>query len=175
MNTTKKHTKPTAAPRGGNPDRRQVKKKKESTLDPKLFVKKAQPSGQEGFRTEKSFEGLGLSNKLLQNILAKGYQTLTNIQEQSILPLLDGRDMMAISKTGSGKTAAYLLPILERYVRLRKTSGATIGCLRYLVLQPSRELAAQCHSMLASLSKYLTRANGDGFTSLPVFGGSSIR
>ena len=46
---------------------------------------------------------------MLQNILAKGYQTLTNIQEQSILPLLQGRDMMGISKTGSGKTAAFLI------------------------------------------------------------------
>jgi ATP-dependent RNA helicase RhlE len=49
---TKKNTKSSAPARGANPDRRQVKKK-ESTLDPRLFVKKAQPSGQEGFRTEK--------------------------------------------------------------------------------------------------------------------------
>ena len=102
---TRKNTKPSAPARTQNTDRRQVKKK-ESTLDPRLFVKKAQPSGQEGFRTEKTFADLGLTAKLLQNILAKGYETLTNIQEQSILPLLQGRDMMGISKTGSGKTAA---------------------------------------------------------------------
>ena len=110
---TRKNTKPSAPARTQNSDRRQVKKK-ESTLDPRLFVKKAQPSGQEGFRTEKTFADLGLTAKLLQNILAKGYETLTNIQEQSILPLLQGRDMMGISKTGSGKTAAFLIPLINK-------------------------------------------------------------
>lgn len=76
---------------------------------------------------------------------------------------------MAHAVTGSGKTAAYLLPILEKYVRLRQTKSISIGKLRYLVMQPTRELAVQCHSMLALLCKHL-----NGFTSLPVFGGSSL-
>jgi len=126
---SKKNTKSAAPVRGANPDRRQVKKK-ESTLDPRLFVKKAQPSGQEGFRTEKSFAELGLSAKLLQNILAKGYQTLTTIQEQSIEPLLHGRDVMAISKTGSGKTAAFLIPIIEH--ALKDPRNYTISTRIYL-------------------------------------------
>ena len=58
--------------------------------------------------------------------------------------------------TGSGKTAAYLLPILEKYIKLRQSKGqASIGRLRYLVLQPTRELAAQCHSMLENVAKYI--------------------
>jgi superfamily II DNA/RNA helicase len=76
---------------------------------------------------------------------------------------------MAHSVTGSGKTAAYLLPILERYVRLRQSKSSGVGKLRYLVLQPTRELVVQCHSMLVLLSKYL-----NGFACLPVFGGSSL-
>ena len=143
-NSTRKNIKPAPATRGGNQDRRTVKKK-ESTLDPRLFVKKAQPSGQEGFRTEKTFADLGLTAKLLQNILAKGYQTLTNIQEQSILPLLQGRDMMAISKTGSGKTAAFLIPIIEH--ALKDPSNYTA-----LVVTPTRELALQIEEEFKSLT-----------------------
>ena len=143
-NATRKNTKPAPTPRGGNQDRRTVKKK-ESTLDPRLFVKKAQPSGQEGFRTEKTFADLGLTAKLLQNILAKGYQTLTNIQEQSILPLLEGRDMMAISKTGSGKTAAFLIPIIEHALKDFRNYTA-------LVVTPTRELALQIEEEFKSLT-----------------------
>jgi ATP-dependent RNA helicase RhlE len=143
-NSTRKNTKPAPAPRGGNQDRRTVKKK-ESTLDPRLFVKKAQPSGQEGFRTEKTFADLGLTAKLLQNILAKGYQTLTNIQEQSIQPLLQGRDMMAISKTGSGKTAAFLIPIIEHALKDPRNYTA-------LVVTPTRELALQIEEEFKSLT-----------------------
>lgn len=130
--------------RGGNMDRRQVKKKKESTLDPRLFVKKAKPSGQAGFRTEKSFEDLNLNPRLLANIQAKGYQTLTTIQEQSIQPLLEGRDMMAISKTGSGKTAAFLIPIIEHALKDSRNYTA-------LVVTPTRELALQIEEEFKSL------------------------
>ena len=143
-NSIRKNTKPAPATRGGNQDRRTVKKK-ESTLDLLLFVKKAQPSGQEGFRTEKTFADLGLTAKLLQNILAKGYQTLTNIQEQSIQPLLQGRDMMAISKTGSGKTAAFLIPIIEHALKDPRNYTA-------LVVTPTRELALQIEEEFKSLA-----------------------
>jgi len=145
MNNTRKNTAPSNTPRGGNIDRRQVKKKKESTLDPKLFVKKAMPSGQAGFRTEKSFEDLPLNAKLLANIQKKGYETLTTIQEQSILPLLDGRDMMAISKTGSGKTAAFLIPIIEHALKDPRNYTA-------LVVTPTRELALQIEEEFKSLA-----------------------
>lgn len=145
MNNTRKNTSPTSSPRGGNTDRRQVKKKKESTLDPKLFVKKAKPSGQAGFRTEKTFVDLNLNERLLANILAKGYQTLTTIQEQSILPLLDGRDMMAISKTGSGKTAAFLIPIIEHALKDPRNYTA-------LVVTPTRELALQIEEEFKTLT-----------------------
>jgi len=83
--------------------------------------------------------------------------------------VLEGNDIMAHAVTGSGKTAAYLMPILEKYLRLRQARAVSIAKLRYLILQPTRELAVQCHSMLAHLSKYL-----HGFSSVPVFGGSSL-
>ncbi len=135
---------PTNPSRGGNMDRRQVKKKKESTLDPKLFVKKAKPSGQAGFRTETTFLDLNLNPRLLANIQSKGYETLTTIQEQSIQPLLEGRDMMAISKTGSGKTAAFLIPIIEHALKDPRNYTA-------LVVTPTRELALQIEEEFKSL------------------------
>ena len=62
--------------------------------------------------------------------------------------VLEGHDIMAHSVTGSGKTAAYLLPIMQKYLKLRQQTHVEMGKLRYLILQPTRELAAQCHSML---------------------------
>jgi ATP-dependent RNA helicase RhlE len=88
MNNTRNNTVPS---RAGNADRRQVKKKKESTLDPKLFVKKAKPSGQAGFRTEKTFEDLNLNPRLLSNILAKGYETLTTSKNNPFYLSLMGK------------------------------------------------------------------------------------
>ncbi len=80
----------------------------------------------------------------MANILAKGYQTLTTIQEQSIQPLLEGRDIMAISKTGSGKTAAFLIPIIEHALKDSRNYTA-------LVVTPTRELALQIEEEFKSL------------------------
>jgi len=66
----------------------------------------------------------------------------------SIPAILEGHDILAHSVTGSGKTASYLLPMLQKYLKLRQTSAVEFGKVRYLVLTPTRELAAQAHSML---------------------------
>jgi len=79
--------------------------------------------------------------------------------------------VLAHSVTGSGKTASYLLPILQKYLRHRMTINTEIGKLRYLILQPTRELAAQSHAMLQSLSKFMPQ----GFNSIALFGGSSMK
>jgi ATP-dependent RNA helicase DDX27 len=84
--------------------------------------------------------------------------------------ILDGNDILAHAVTGSGKTASYLLPMLEKYLRLMQSNMTTLGKLRYLILQPTRELVAQCHSMLLNLSKYMKSQ----FTSCAIFGGTSI-
>lgn len=78
---------------------------------------------------------------------------------------------MAHSVTGSGKTAAYLLPILQKYLKVRMTVNVEINKLRYLILQPTRELAAQCHSMLQNLGKYMPSS----FNTCAAFGGSSLK
>jgi ATP-dependent RNA helicase DDX27 len=116
-----------------------------------------------------SFHQLFISKALTKAASELEYDHPTVIQRNVIPAIIEGNDIMAHAVTGSGKTAAYLLPILEKYIRLRQSRSVSVGKLRYLVLQPTRELAVQCQSMLTLLSKHLT-----GFTSMAVFGGSSL-
>ncbi len=88
-----------------------------------------------------SFESLGLAPALLKALAAEGYTAPTPIQQQAITPALAGRDVQGIAQTGTGKTAAFALPILQRLAADRKP--AVRGGCRVLVLAPTRELASQ--------------------------------
>jgi len=90
----------------------------------------------------KSFEELRLSRTVLRALADMGYSRPTPIQARAIPHALAGRDVMGSAVTGSGKTAAFLLPTIERIV-LHKGAAAT----RVLVLLPTRELASQCHEV----------------------------
>ena len=87
------------------------------------------------------FTDLGLVETLLRALREEGYTTPTPIQAQSIPPLLQGRDLLGIAQTGTGKTAAFALPIIQRL--LANPRRAEPGYVRALVLAPTRELAAQ--------------------------------
>jgi ATP-dependent RNA helicase RhlE len=87
------------------------------------------------------FTDLGLPETLLQAIAHEGYTTPSPIQAQAIPPLLQGRDLLGIAQTGTGKTAAFALPILARILADRRRPAP--GSVRTLVLAPTRELAAQ--------------------------------
>lgn len=145
MNTNNRH-KSINPKRVSSPGTRPVQKKKESTLDAKLLVKKAQPSGQAGFRSEIPFTKLNLQPTLLKNLKDKGYETMTNIQEESIFPLLEGKDLLGISNTGSGKTGAFLIPIIEHAKADQQQFAA-------LIVTPTRELALQIEEEFKTLSK----------------------
>ena len=87
------------------------------------------------------FEDLGLSQPVLQALDLKGYNNPTPIQAQAIPPVLEGRDLMGIAQTGTGKTAAFMLPSIDR---LRESDKQTpFKSCRMLVLAPTRELAGQ--------------------------------
>src|ERR1700727_2250737 len=85
------------------------------------------------------FSELGLSEKVLKAVEASGYDTPTPIQEQAIPYALQGRDVLGIAQTGTGKTAAFTLPMLSVLERGR----ARARMPRTLILEPTRELAAQ--------------------------------
>jgi ATP-dependent RNA helicase RhlE len=87
------------------------------------------------------FNSLGLDPLLLKALAAEGYVAPTPIQEQAIPHVLAGRDVQGIAQTGTGKTAAFALPILQRLAEIKKQPPRT-GC-RVLVLSPTRELASQ--------------------------------
>ncbi|WP_084584614.1 DEAD/DEAH box helicase [Sphingomonas azotifigens] len=112
------------------------------------------------------FKDLGLSETVLAALAAKGYNEATPIQAQSIPALLEGRDLLGIAQTGTGKTAAFMLPSIDRLVASGKRAQPR-GC-RMLVLAPTRELAAQ----IADNAKHY--ASGTGLRIATVFGGTSV-
>ena len=111
------------------------------------------------------FAHLGLGRPLLEALERCGYNTPTEIQEQAIPAVLSGKDLMAAAQTGTGKTAGFILPMLEI---LRQGTKAGPGHVRSLVLTPTRELAAQVAESAA------TYGNGLALRSAVVFGGVGI-
>ncbi len=99
------------------------------------------------------FSDLGLSKPLLDALAAKGYDTPTPIQLQSIPPLLKGHDLCGVAQTGTGKTAAFALPSLQ-YLSENPKAPQPLHC-RMLVLSPTRELAAQIAQSFRDYSKRL--------------------
>jgi ATP-dependent RNA helicase RhlE len=95
-------------------------------------------------------------------VKAAGYVTPTPIQAQAIPPVMQGRDVMGLAQTGTGKTAAFVLPILERLIEGPR------GCVRALVIAPTRELAEQIHQTVLILGR-ATRLR-----SVTVYGGVSV-
>lgn len=97
-----------------------------------------------------SFAHLGLMPALLANLQRLDYQQPTAVQQQAIAPVLAGKDVLAAAQTGTGKTAAFTLPVLQ--LLLTQGDKVTSNCVRTLVLVPTRELAEQVHE---SIRKYL--------------------
>ncbi|MCU7555358.1 DEAD/DEAH box helicase [Alteromonas sp. ASW11-19] len=111
------------------------------------------------------FSELGLSAPLLSAISAQNYQTPSPIQEQAIPPILAGNDVLAAAQTGTGKTAGFALPILQRLSEGRKPGANQV---RALILTPTRELAAQVADSVTALSADLP------LSTAVVFGGVGI-
>jgi ATP-dependent RNA helicase RhlE len=119
------------------------------------------PLNEQARRTD--FDSLGLSAELIRAVDDLGFTRLTDVQADAIPPAAMGRDVLACAMTGSGKTAAFLLPILHRL------KDRPAGRTRALILSPTRELAAQTHAQLVELAKY-TRLRGAA-----IFGGVGMK
>ncbi len=105
------------------------------------------------------FDQLPLDPRILAGVRNAGFTTPTPIQEQAIPLVLDGQDIIGLAQTGTGKTAAFILPILQRLTR------GPLGRVRALVLAPTRELAEQIHQTSVALGKH-TKAR-----SVSIYGG----
>lgn len=113
----------------------------------------------------KSFNSLGLSEPILKAVSETGYDTPTPIQAQAIPAVISGRDVMAAAQTGTGKTAGFTLPILERLSKGERTRSNQV---RALIVTPTRELAAQIVESVRTYGKNLP------MKSAVVFGGVKI-
>jgi len=110
-----------------------------------------------------SFSKLGLSDPILKAVSEAGYSKPTDIQKQAIPIILSGRDLIAAAQTGTGKTASFVLPMLQK---LDSTEGELRSkSIRALILTPTRELAVQVEANVAQYAKYLN------LSSLAVYGG----
>lgn len=104
--------------------------------DPSLFIRKASESlSNTSYIPQNSFDNFNLVPILKANIDYKGYTVPTAIQDQAILPILEGRDLIGLAATGTGKTAAFLIPLIQQMYRERDK--------KTLVITPTRELALQ--------------------------------
>ncbi|WET50094.1 DEAD/DEAH box helicase [Chryseobacterium indologenes] len=114
-----------------------------------------------------SFESLGLSNNIIRSVKKLGYLKPFPIQEQAVPVILQGKDLMGIAKTGSGKTACFVMPILEKLHNSEAKKGRNI---QVLILVPTRELAIQIDEVFRAFTENLKRE----IRTMAVYGGVSI-
>jgi ATP-dependent RNA helicase RhlE len=117
---------------------------KKDYIDPSKFVKVANPVQAEAYTAVNNFEDLDVNVLIKTNLLAKGFTTPSLIQDKTILHALSGRDVIGIADTGTGKTAAFAIPLLQAAM----TSDA-----RALIIAPTRELAQQIDTEFRSIAK----------------------
>ena len=110
------------------------------------------------------FQSFQFDARLNANIKAQGYTQPTPIQAQSMPAILEKRDVMGLAQTGTGKTAAFVLPIIQGLLKDKTTKG-----VRALVVAPTRELAQQIHEEIVKLS------HGTGLGSVTLYGGVNIK
>ncbi len=130
--------------RGENRRSRFGRSKLEGKVD--IFIKKASQVPETSIYTPNiSFDNLPIDARLKQNIAKKGYKNPTPIQDQAIVPILEGRDLIGLASTGTGKTAAFLIPVIDKM--LKNPNERTI------VIAPTRELAAQINEEFKEFSR----------------------
>jgi len=117
--------------------------------------------------SDTGFAALGLADEIIAALTTLGYEEPTPIQREAIPPLLAGRDVLGQAATGTGKTAAFALPLLNAVYRARQAGSA--GQPSALVLTPTRELAIQ---VAEAAYKY---GRGGGVSVLPIYGGADMR
>lgn len=137
-----------------------VKNKLVSKINPQDLVKKSVSTTHKTFVPSLSFSDFTLHEKLEKNIEQKGYTHPTEIQEKSIPLLMTGKDLVGIAATGTGKTGAFLIPIINQILQNQNHNA--------LVVVPTRELAQQVHEEFCSLTR------GMNFQSSCFIGGTNI-
>ena len=113
------------------------------------------------------FEQFSLDPRILAGVNAQGYANATPIQEQGIPVVLEGHDLLGVAQTGTGKTAAFVLPILQRLIHGQQPAAGRSRRIRALIVAPTRELAEQIHQTSVDLGAHT------GTRSIAIYGGVS--
>jgi superfamily II DNA/RNA helicase len=143
----RKTNKPNNPRHGSNNAGRGNNKKKSKLIDPSLFINAdVKPAQQIDYTAKHKFTDFGFDTRLERNILARGYETPTQIQDEAIKPAMERRDVLGLANTGTGKTAAFILPIINN---LLKNDGKN----DVLIVTPTRELASQIEDDFRAFTK----------------------
>ncbi len=145
---------------GGRGAVRHARPARGSYIDPVRFVNKAQELEQIEFVAKNTFSSFGFTDQLVKNIEYKGYVSPTPIQDQAIAPIVEGRDLIGIANTGTGKTAAFLLPLIDKVFKDKSQ--------RVFIVVPTRELALQITEELKDFAYHM------GIYSALLIGGAKI-
>jgi ATP-dependent RNA helicase RhlE len=152
---------PTGKPGNNRRPMRAGSGRKKSTLDPNLLIRKASGAEVKEYVSERIYDDMPISANLKECLHKKGFKRPTEIQDRTLEDLMEGRDMLGIAQTGTGKTGAFLIPIIEKLLHNKRKSYA-------LVVVPTRELATQVEEEFTSMTK------GLGMQSAVFIGGTNI-
>lgn len=131
-------------------------------LTPDSFIRKADPAEATAYMAERLIQELPVHDSIISNLRKKGYEKPTEIQDKTLEAILEGRNLIGLAQTGTGKTGAFLIPLVHNL--LRKDSSGHV-----LVISPTRELALQTDSEFRSI------AHGLKLFSTCLIGGTSVR
>ena len=151
------HSRPSITHRRGHGSSRGPKKGNKQAIHPARYVKAANPAQTADYSAKNDFADFAIHPLLKNNIAGKGYKTPSEIQDKTIELGLSGRDVVGIANTGTGKTAAFAIPILNKLVHERDS--------RALIIAPTRELALQIEGQCKLLAQH------SGLTGALIIGG----
>jgi ATP-dependent RNA helicase RhlE len=149
-----------SAKRGNNRNNRSSNKRRGEYINPSRFVAIAKPTQAEDYAPKHRFEDFAVDAVIQRNLTGKGFVIPSPIQDQTIPLALDGRDIIGIANTGTGKTAAFAVPVIQALITNRDAKA--------LIVAPTRELAQQIESECRSIGK------GGGFTGALLIGGTGM-
>ncbi len=134
---------------------------KMSTINPMAFVRKATANIENSYTASRNIKNLPVHKSIIANLLNKGYQSPTEIQDKTLEAILDGKNLIGLAQTGSGKTGAFLIPLINNLLNNK-------AAFQVLVVAPTRELAMQTDKEFQMI------ARGLNLFSISLIGGTSV-